>query len=301
MRVLYAYVLVVSFLSSCAPSIVDEGPSDYSLSADPVNVDVGHHIIHHVRDRLQERFCSNSRFGITILDVGSTAPEKSQLPSQAMRNDLVISWLFESKRKMAEDPSITHGERLKYFTRPKSDNYILAHEIGHHWLTQYSKLPTITKGEYGTSAVDWLDEAIAIQFESDAKKEARRNRFLEAFHYGDIFELDAFLNAPHPIHFPNHDYTFYSQLDGKSKVRKATPVDHDVFYGQALAFSEYIIAKSGDACFLAQLVTELERSNNIVEGLHNTGIMESETGQYRLQTDFFSWLASGTSFRGRAH
>lgn len=139
----------------------------------------------------------------------------------------------------------------------------LRHELNHLFLTA-TLFAGAAPDQYGSSAPDWFEEAVAIAGETTAMKARRRDHFVELLCAGRLVPLDRFLVRPHPL--------FASQVmqrqlaDARVAARDApTLAVVDVqrldiseqaiadFYAQSMALAEFLAQTTNNPNILGRV------------------------------------------------
>jgi hypothetical protein len=280
---------LLGFAASCsAPESKIDG--DIIDTSSEVNREVAKIILAHTRERLRSKFCFDESIHFRVVDMGATADDSAAEKPRPGFIDIQMPWLFESDARRESDPDNSAKYLVEHFTRPGSANYVLAHEIGHLWLQQYRERSLPDPARYSTTAPDWLDEAIAIQFEDAGRHMLRKQQFNDSFVNDEIFELSFFLQMSHPKHSPNQVGTFLEPATGLKRERPLRPKDVNLFYTQSLAVSEFLLEKSQNPCLLSVL---FERHAN--GGAAQSIVLEAPvTGHPEelesLQQEFTQWI-----------
>lgn len=175
-------------------------------------------------------------------------------------------------------------------TQPPDE--ILPHEIGHDLLRRFLA-PSSRPGQYGTDVPDWLDEAVAIAFELPEDKGRRRCEAASLDRSGDLLSLHRFLSMEHPSLASIPDRGDNVGFVQQSKVDGDTPA----FYALSLAFTEYLIERTGSTMVLAHLLQRARTTSSperIVDEL--LASHEEEYDSAALERDFLAWLRSSSDY-----
>ena len=135
----------------------------------------------------------------------------------------------------------------------------IRHELNHVFLTA-AFFPGRGAVRYGSSAPDWLDEAVAIAAESPAVQARRRGHFHQQVCGGRLVPLDTFLGQRHPL----FQSATMRKLAGKGAggagmmvlrvdqlgLPRTALLD---FYAQSQAVAEFLAETSGDRRILARV------------------------------------------------
>lgn len=171
---------------------------------------------------------------------------------------------------------------------------ILAHEIGHDLFRRYV-VPSTRPRQYGTDAPDWLDESVAIAFEDADLKAERRCEAFRHLKSGTLISIDRYLTMEHP------DLAATPADAGQSRDFVSSPIVSaltPVFYAMSLAFSEYLVARTGSTSILGdigRIAAKGEAPDQWIKikiaGSH------SKDSAATLNQDFVTWLSADERYR----
>ena len=183
-------------------------------------------------------------------------------------------------------------------TQRPMHNAILRHEIGHGIFRRHIMQEKPSDIGYGTSAPDWLDETIAVLFESGSSR-SRRLRFArEAVRKQNLIPLAIFLSMTHPqydtvLRIAQNRRANSGELAnpaGKSQIITGkTAQITALFYAQCLGFGEFLINRANNNEIIAMLAIKHKEGYDLEpELLKITRANDIEN----LEEDFRDWLKS---------
>lgn len=211
---------------------------------------------------------SDVRF--VIADAGSEFPEWGRLSDDGA---VVYPWVFRSSA----------GSQV-----PGPPDYVLRHEIGHDLFIRYL-VPSTRKGQYGGDAPDWLDEMAAVAFEG-AEQQAARRRAVALYHReGRLLPLHTFLTMTHPELTGELPDATSGEL---FRVRQMTSEDTPQFYSMAMAFYEFLVARTGTPSIVADLAAAVRRGEPLDRLLLARTGHGTEASVETLNGDFLAWIAT---------
>lgn len=135
----------------------------------------------------------------------------------------------------------------------------IRHELNHVFLTA-ALFPGPAAVRYGSSAPDWLDEAVAIAAESADVRARRRSHFHQQVCAGRLVPLGAFLAQRHPLFESASMRALAGKRAGQAGMEvlrvdqlglpRTALLD---FYAQSQAVAEFLAEASGDRRILARV------------------------------------------------
>lgn len=174
-------------------------------------------------------------------------------------------------------------------------DHILAHEMGHDLFRRHL-VPSSQPNQYGTDAPDWLDEAVAIAFESADQKAERRCDTYRHLAAGTLISLDRFLDMDHPDLEPSP-----SAVDGNRKEDFALEIsvspDTPAYYAMSFAFHEYLVDRLGSRSVLGEIARAFVSGAGL-EGwiIHRAKFPLPVKNIVQMERDFLSWIRSHQSY-----
>lgn len=260
---------------------------------DRINETVGNYFGELARDRAENYLClAPDSYNIIIID---TKKSKNKVPKYDVA--VVLPWIFRREPHI-EKQDLYFDQKVTYYARSFGPNSPIPHEVGHLLFGKYIIKNggwTNETSQYGSAAPDWLDEAVAILFEADKDKEARKVQFYESIRNGSTFELQSFVNSEHPI-----------WLKKKNKTQNVEPAktvsgsggdspqysEEILFYLRSLAFAEFLIEKSGNNCILAEIGTAFSNGQSFESWLSTQTQIKNINSVGTLEREFFDWVTA---------
>jgi hypothetical protein len=191
--------------------------------------------------------------------------------------------------------SFVHGTDYVAVQPPNS---VLPHEIGHDLLRRYV-IPATHPAQYGTDAPDWLDEAVAVAFETPEDQAQRRCEASSLLKSNALIPLRRFLTMDHPDLAANQKAlaggparTFVFD----SSASKDTPA----FYAMSIAFPEYLAVSTHSPAVLAEVIDAFRAGRSLEEWLPTRLRASSQDfGIEKMDQSFSGWLRSDTRYQCR--
>ncbi|MEM6639836.1 MAG: hypothetical protein AAF610_08025 [Pseudomonadota bacterium] len=185
----------------------------------------------------------------------------------------------------------------------------LAHELGHLWFMAMSGASVgggAVAHDYGGAAPDWLDETFAVLMENAELRDRRRKGF-HAMTDDERIPLERFFTMTHPAAKAAAELArLAADEEGPSDSRVVILTGDDAdafiaasggdqtarFYSQVQVFSDYLLARAGDARFFVGLGEGLrEYSGSMDAWLANRGAHHNLPASVALmQSDWLDWL-----------
>jgi hypothetical protein len=173
---------------------------------------------------------------------------------------------------------------------------ILAHEIGHDLFRRYV-VPSTRPGQYGTDAPDWLDESVAIAFEDAELKAERRCEAFRHLKSGTLISIDRYLTMEHP----DLAATPSAGDAGESRNFVSSPTVSaltPVFYAMSLAFSEYLVDRTGSLSILGDIGRMANKGEAPDRWIRiKIAGTNSEDSAAILNQDFVTWLSADARYQ----
>ncbi len=154
-----------------------------------------------------------------------------------------------------------------------------AHEIGHLWFdTTFWPGFAGDSSHYGGPAPDWMDETAAILMESGPLADNRRISFKSVWTGGQgVAPLADFLTMEHPAKAELEAASSGGGPEGRGPSVAVVPANQGpndktaIFYAQVAAFSDFLIAQSGNSSVFGKLAESIVRGETIEDWLASQG------------------------------
>lgn len=178
----------------------------------------------------------------------------------------------------------------------------LRHELGHalYGAAFWPNVETAPAERYGSPAPDWLDESAALLMEGAGLRQQRESAFLDALRQQSrhIAPLEDFIAMDHPLTAQTKDRLMAQggqQTQSGIQVMVMASTGDDaarfaVFYGQSLAFADFLIDTSQDPRILGTISTAVAEGADFNDWLADAGPRHGLPGALpALQSAWDAW------------